>query len=75
MAFEYVIVAFPTKVPVYIDGDRNGNTNDILRVDTGTHEFNLGSYANYEPASQTILVEGTSSLEPMKIVFSKKGGN
>lgn len=75
MALEYVIVVFPTKRQAYIDGVSNGYTNDKLRVDTGTHVFDLGTYANYEPESQTVLVEGTSSLEPMKIVFTKKVGN
>ncbi|HWQ94086.1 MAG TPA: hypothetical protein VN418_01095 [Gammaproteobacteria bacterium] len=75
MAFEYVIVVFPTKRQVYIDDESNGHTNDKLRVDTGTHVFDLGTYANYAPESQTVLVEGTSSLEPMKIVFTRKVGN
>ena len=72
MAWEYVIVTFPTNRMAYIDGVSNGSTNEKLRVDAGTHEFDLGPYANYEPESQTVAVQGTSSLEPMTIAFNKK---
>jgi len=74
MALEYVIVVFPTNRLVYIDGEKNGSTNDKFRVDTGTHTFDLGSYANYDPPSQTVVVQGTNVLEPMQIVFTKKAG-
>ena len=72
MAIEYVIVTFPTRRLVYIDDEKNGYTNSSLRVDTGTHLFSLGPYANYEPPSQTVTVEGTTVLDPMEIVFTKK---
>ena len=72
MALEYVIVVFPARRLAYIDGERNGYTNEKLRVDTGTHEFDLGNYTDYEPASQKLVVEGTTVLEPLEIVFTKK---
>lgn len=72
MAIEHVIVVFPTDRLVYIDSEKNGSTNEKLRVDTGTHTFDLGNYANYDPPSQTVEVKGTNVLEPMKIVFTKK---
>lgn len=71
MALEYVIVRFPTHRLAYIDGERGGYTNETLRVDTGTHVFDLGEYANYAPPSQQVLVEGTTVLEPLEIVFTK----
>lgn len=72
MATEYVIVMYPTNRLVYIDGDKNGTTNDKLRVDTGTHVFDLGNYANYDPPSQTVMVQGTNVFDPMPIIFTKK---
>lgn len=72
MSMEYVVVVFPTSRLVYIDDERGGYTNDTLRVDSGTHVFDLGSYANYEPPSRRVIVQGTTVLEPMEIVFSKK---
>lgn len=69
---EHVIVTFPTKRLVYIDGEENGYTNDVLRVDAGTHVFELGNLANYRPASRKVLVQDTTVLEPLEIAFYRK---
>jgi len=69
---EYVIVAYPTNRSVYIDGEKGGITNDVLRVEEGTHEFDLGNLKNYQPESQEVEVQGTTVLKPMQIVFSKQ---
>ena len=74
MALEYVIVTFPTQRLVYIDNVRSGHTNEKLRVDTGTHVFDLGEYANYEPTSQEVLIAGTTVSDPIPIIFTKKLG-
>jgi len=71
---EYVKVTYPTNRFVYIDGEKSGSTNEVLRVDAGTHVFELGKRANYEPASQEVIVEGTTVLFPMAIAFVRKGG-
>ena len=68
---EYVIVTFPTDRFVYIDGEQNGRTNKSLRVDAGSHLFDLGSLKNYEPESQIVVVSGTTVLDPQEIVFTK----
>lgn len=69
---EYIIVSFPTNRSVYIDGEKGGTTNDKLRVEAGTHEFDLGNPKNYEPGMQEVEVAATTVLQPMKIVFSRK---
>ena len=69
---EHVIVTFPTKRLVYIDGEENGYTNDMLRVDAGTHVFELGNLANYRPASRKVLVQDTTVLEPLEVAFYRK---
>jgi hypothetical protein len=70
---EYVKVTFPTRRLAYIDGEENGYTNDVLRVDAGTHEFSLGDRANYRPAKRTVTVMDTSVLEPLEVRFFRKG--
>lgn len=70
---EYVKVTYPTDRLVYVDGETSGRTNEVLRIDAGTHVFDLGKMANYEPASQEITVEGTTVLAPMVIAFTRKG--
>jgi len=69
---EYVKVLFPTDRLVYIDGEENGNTNEVLRIEAGTHVFELGNLANYRPASRKVTVEDTTVLEPLEIAFFRK---
>lgn len=69
---EYVIVTYPTNRFVYIDGEKGGISNDVLRVSEGTHEFDLGNLKNYEPESQEVEVQGTTVLKPLEIEFSRK---
>ena len=68
---EYVIVTFPTDRFVYIDNKQNGRTNKSVRVDAGSHLFDLGPLKNYEPESQIVVVSGTTVLDPQEIVFTK----
>ena len=82
MGFEFVIVTYPTNRSVYIDrGGRNeryltpsGNTNEILWIDAGTHVFDLGASADYDPPFQKVVIVGTTVLAPMLIVFTRKVG-
>lgn len=67
----HVIVSFPTSRFVYIDGEKNGRTNKTLRVDAGSHVFDLGPFKNYEPESQIVVVSGGTVLVPQEIVFTK----
>ena len=69
---EYVIVKFPTRRLVYIDDEENGYTNDVLRVDAGTHVFRLGNLNNFRPASRTLAVKDTTVLEPLELRFYRK---
>ncbi|HUF19536.1 MAG TPA: PEGA domain-containing protein [Burkholderiales bacterium] len=69
---EYVIVSFPTNRFVYIDGEKGGITNDVLRVEAGTHDFDLGNLRNYKPGSREVAVTGTTVLKPLKIAFTRK---
>ena len=71
---EYVKVTFPTNRFVYIDGEQNGSTNDVLRVDAGTHIFELGNLDNYRPRSRKVLVQDTTLFEPLEITFYRQDG-
>jgi hypothetical protein len=69
---EYIIVNFPTDRFVFIDGEKGGRTNEVLRIEAGTHEFDLGSPEDYDPELQEVVVEETTVLQPLEIVFSRK---
>lgn len=72
VAMEYVRVTFPTDRFVYVNGERSGRTNEVMRIATGTHAFNLGPYSNYEPDHRVLEVQGTSVLQPAIIPFTRK---
>ena len=69
---ESVIVSFPTDRLVYIDDEKNGYTNEVLRVDAGTHVFDLGPLENYRPGSRKVMVKDTTPLEPLEVKFFRK---
>ena len=69
---EYIMVTFHESRFVYIDGEKGGKTNEVLRIEAGTHEFELRGRKNFEPELQEVVVEETSVLQPMEIVFSRK---
>ena len=69
---EHVIVTFPANRDLYVNGKKNGQTNESIRVDAGTHIFDLGTPKNYKPDSRTVAVSNTTILDPMKIAFSEK---
>lgn len=72
MAQQWVKVTFPTQRTVYIDGQSSGQTNRILVVGAGTHEFDLGpNKLNYSPTKSTRQVTGTASDAPMLIRFTR----
>jgi len=70
---EYVVVTYPEDRTVYVDGEDNGQTNTVIRVDSGTHGFDLGDPKDYSPSSIEKQVTGTSPLEPLTLVFVPQG--
>jgi hypothetical protein len=70
---EFLKLTYPTSRSVFIDGELCGRTNEVLNVEAGTHLFDLGRLTNYTPDNQKMSVAGTTALNPMVIVFQKKG--
>ena len=66
---QYVRVKYYRSRNVYIDGVVSGKTNRILRVDEGTHVFNLGPKPNYSPPSIRKTVTRTTAIKPMRLDF------
>jgi hypothetical protein len=70
---EFVIITYPVKRPVYVNGNWTGYTNEVLRLGGGTHRFTIGPPEDCDPLFFECAVEGTSALLPMEIVFIQKG--
>ena len=67
---EYVIVTYYRKRNVFMDGSPAGKTNETLRVEAGTHRFDLGEPKNYSPGFRKAKVTGTSQIKPMTVSFT-----
>ncbi|MCD4807927.1 MAG: hypothetical protein K8R13_10255, partial [Methanococcoides sp.] len=67
---EYVTVKYYRKRNVFMDGNSTGKTNETLRVEEGTHKFDLGEPKNYSPGFRKTKVMNTTQIKPMEITFS-----
>jgi hypothetical protein len=68
---EYVIVKYPTSRTVLVDGEKAGFTNNILRIEEGTHSFALDGAKDYKPLCQTLTIQGTNSVKPKEVTFEE----
>ena len=75
---EYVIVDFPDRREVLVDGAAVGFNRELdgtpaqLRIDEGTHRFRLRGPDDYTPLWITLDVFDTNVNDPLVIVFTKK---
>ena len=75
---EYVVVLFPERREVLVDGVVQGYNREpsgalrILRVDEGLHRFRLRGPDDYVPLWLTVDVAETSANDPLPIAFEKK---
>ena len=75
---EYVVVVFPDRREVLVDGEVQGYNREptgelrILRVDEGLHRFRLRGPDDYLPLWLTVDVVGTNVNKPLTVVFTKK---
>ena len=68
---EYVSVTYPHQRIVNIDGHDAGLTNRTLRVNRGTHTFNLGDPRDYRPKWRRVMVTDTTAESPMEVTFEE----
>ena len=66
---EYLRVNFPVVRAVFVDGDECGRTNQLIRLDPGTHLIDLGDPPDYRPREQRHLVQGTTADRPLVVDF------
>jgi hypothetical protein len=66
---EFARVTFPRVRGVNVDGAPMGQTGDLLRLQAGTHLFDLAGPLDYTPPSQTLPVVGTTPGDPLIVAF------
>ena len=67
---EFVTVTFSRQRGVNVDGALRGQTGQPLTLQTGTHNFDLGSPLDYTPANVLVPISGTTQASPMVIAFT-----
>jgi hypothetical protein len=58
------------KRDVFIDGRRQGETDVLLIVRDGRHDFSLGEPVDYQPPKQRVTVLGTGPGTPRVLAFT-----
>lgn len=71
MAKEYLVVLFPRKRRVLVNGAFMGNTNRKLELEGGCYEVSLGPPDNFTPARHDLDLRNTSSLAPLIVEFEE----
>ena len=66
---EFVLVTFERLRGVFMDGMRQGQTGQVIGVEAGHHDFDLGSPEDYAPSSVPAVVMGTTPTQPMIVPF------
>ena len=67
---EFVTVTFPQRRRVFMDSQPMGFTGEMLTVETGFHDFDLGAPPDYAPPSHTVNVANTQPPRPMIVAFT-----
>jgi hypothetical protein len=74
---EYVIVESAEPREVFIDGAKVGlnigsaGKYNVFMVPPGVHEVKLGGPGNLHPSAQTVVIDGTSPINPLRVAFEK----
>ena len=66
---EFVVVRYPERRPVFIDGQEAGRTAQMLLVEEGHHVLDLGEPRDYRPDRLDLEVRGTSAVTPLELAF------
>lgn len=68
----YIIVRFPEDRQVIIDDVESGHyTGHVIEVEDGKHRVKLSGVSDYQPPSQTVMIQETGELDPLNITFEK----
>lgn len=68
---EYIVVKYPKlrQRNVYVDGQRAGLVDRLIRVEEGSHRVSLAGPKDFAPAEVDVQVSGTSPTRPATVTF------
>ena len=73
VSIEYLLVSFSEERAVLADGNRVGFTNHTLMLPADEYSISLDG-GGYQPATQDVVLTGTSLVRPMVITFDSVAG-
>lgn len=68
---EYLLVQYPRRRKVRIDGEHNGYSNEPIELEGGPHTVTLSPPPNFAPKLRKVTVRNTSVLSPKVVVFER----
>jgi len=75
MVIQYLLVTYPEQRAVLVDGAGVGFTNHTLMLPADEYSITLDG-SGYQPASQQVVLSGTSLVKPKVVAFLPvAGGN
>lgn len=57
---------------VLVNGKEIGSTGELIEFEGGRSVIALSGPSDYEPAEHVIVVDGTSALTPIEVVFRRR---
>ncbi|HOW57844.1 MAG TPA: hypothetical protein PKZ12_07560 [Smithellaceae bacterium] len=67
---EYLLVDYPAHREVLVDKEAQGNTNEIIELEKGTHIISLKAPPyDFRPRRRKIVLQETSPLTPREVTF------
>ena len=66
---EFLLVVYPEEREVLIEGVEAGLTNHLITLAPGTYTVSLAPPRDFFPDTQEVIVEDTSPLDPLEVVF------
>ena len=73
MVIQYLLVTYPEQRAVLVDGAGVGFTNHTLMLPADEYTITLEG-SGYRPASQQVVLSGTSIVKPKVVVFQPLAG-
>ena len=68
----YIRVIFSEVRNVIIDNvDSNQETGETIELEPGLHTISLAGQADFSPATQNVMVDGSGPLSPQEVNFEK----
>jgi hypothetical protein len=68
---EYLLVEFDERRGVVVDNVKEGFTNEVIELETGTYIISLIDPKDFSPESREIILRRTTAISPKVIRFEK----